>query len=253
MVWRNGSSTPCRSEEQMVIIRTRKWICCWIKSRASKGSIGVWKNLVKKERASCMQSIFLMLMLLPSSTENTASRLLLLIVRLLRVSAECWLKDSKLLPYLFLKSPRPSLPLKRAPPLTPALSPQERGRKPLLLVARNRYALRLADHQKSRQIVRDGTALLILACELVMTWVLLACGLLMDLLMGLVMAWVLLACGLLMGWGLYRCWWMWIYSRRVLTARMWSLYSWLDQHCRLPSICRWWDEDCEWLRERKTA
>ena len=45
----------------------------------------------------------------------------------------------------FLKSPRPSLPLKRAPPLTPTLSPQERGRKPLLLVARNRYALRLAD------------------------------------------------------------------------------------------------------------
>ena len=58
----------------------------------------------------------------------------------------------------FLKSPRPSLPLKRAPPLTPTLSPQERGRKPLLLVARNRYALRLADHQRSRQILRDGTA-----------------------------------------------------------------------------------------------
>ena len=29
-----------------------------------------------------------------------------------------------------LKSSRPSLPLKKAPPLTPALSPQERGRKP---------------------------------------------------------------------------------------------------------------------------
>ena len=39
-----------------------------------------------------------------------------------------------------------------------------------LLGARNRYALRLADHQRSRQIVRDGTA-----------WVLLACGLLMGL------------------------------------------------------------------------
>ena len=61
----------------------------------------------------------------------------------------------------FLKSPRPSLPLKRAPPLTPTLSPQERGRKPLLLVARNRYALRLAGHQRSRQIVRDGTARLL--------------------------------------------------------------------------------------------
>ena len=31
---------------------------------------------------------------------------------------------------IFRKSPRPSLPLKRAPPLTPTLSPQERGRKP---------------------------------------------------------------------------------------------------------------------------
>ena len=39
-----------------------------------------------------------------------------------------------------------------------------------LLGARNRYALRLADHQRSRQIVRDGTA-----------WVLLACGLQRDL------------------------------------------------------------------------
>ena len=29
-----------------------------------------------------------------------------------------------------LKSSRPSLPLKKAPPLTPALSPQERGKKP---------------------------------------------------------------------------------------------------------------------------
>ena len=44
---------------------------------------------------------------------------------------------SKIFPSLFtikegfaLKSSRPSLPLKKAPPLTPALSPQERGRKP---------------------------------------------------------------------------------------------------------------------------
>ena len=69
----------------------------------------------------------------------------------------------------FRKSPRPSLPLKRAPPLTPTLSPQERGRKPLLLVARNRCALRLAGHQSPRQIVRDGTASLILACSLLAT------------------------------------------------------------------------------------
>ena len=102
------------------------------------------------------------------------------------------LKDSKLLLILlfrkptrpplplkkeiFLKSPRPSLPLKRAPPLTPPLSPSGEREETALLGARNRYALRLADHQRSRQIVRDGTA-----------WVLLACGLLMDLLMGLLM------------------------------------------------------------------
>ena len=43
-------------------------------------------------------------------------------------------------------------------PLVGNRNPQGRGRKPLLLVARNRYALRLADHQRSRQIVRDGTA-----------------------------------------------------------------------------------------------
>ena len=74
----------------------------------------------------------------------------------------------------FLKSPRPSLPLKRAPPLisvffnglyTPFGSPvsggqkpQGRRGKPLLLVARNRYALRLAGHQSPRHILRDGTA-----------------------------------------------------------------------------------------------
>ena len=54
--------------------------------------------------------------------------------------------------------------------------------------------------------MRDGTALLILACELVMAWVLLVCGLLIDLLMGLVMDWVLLACGLLMNLLLYKYW-----------------------------------------------
>ena len=49
---------------------------------------------------------------------------------------------------MFLKSSRPSLPLKKAPPLTPALSPQERWRKPPS-GAQNRYAIRLADHQRS--------------------------------------------------------------------------------------------------------
>ena len=59
---------------------------------------------------------------------------------------------------------KPSLPLRKAPPLTPALfnglytpfgspvcggqKPQERGRKPPS-GAQNRYALRLADHQRS--------------------------------------------------------------------------------------------------------
>ena len=56
------------------------------------------------------------------------------------------------------KSPRPSLPLKRAPPLTPTLSPSGEREETALLGARNRFALRLADHQRSRQIVRDGTA-----------------------------------------------------------------------------------------------
>ena len=79
---------------------------------------------------------------------------------LLPIEGSWFLRFEKLLKGSFRKSPRPSLPLKRAPPLTPPLSPQERGRKPLLLVARNRYVLRLADHQRSRQIVRDGTALL---------------------------------------------------------------------------------------------
>ena len=74
---------------------------------------------------------------------------------------------------IVLKSSRPSLPLKKAPPLTPALfnglytpfgspvcggqKPQERGRKPPS-GARNRFAIRLADQSGLRQVVRDGTA-----------------------------------------------------------------------------------------------
>ena len=68
----------------------------------------------------------------------------------------------------------------------------------------------MADHQRSRQIVRDGTAWVLLACglliKLAIDLLLLVCGLLMDLLMGLVMDWGLLACGLLMGLLLYRYW-----------------------------------------------
>ena len=48
----------------------------------------------------------------------------------------------------FLKSSRPSLPLKKAPPLISVFSPQARRRKPPS-GARNRYAIRLADHQRS--------------------------------------------------------------------------------------------------------
>ena len=48
----------------------------------------------------------------------------------------------------FRKPTRPSLPLRKAPPLTPTLSPQARE-ETALLGARNRYALRLADHQRS--------------------------------------------------------------------------------------------------------
>ena len=76
---------------------------------------------------------------------------------------------------IVLKSSRPSLPLKKAPPLTPALfnglytpfgspvcggqKPQERGRKPPS-GARNRFALWLSDQSGLRHVVRAGTALL---------------------------------------------------------------------------------------------
>ena len=66
----------------------------------------------------------------------------------------------------FLKSPRPSLPLKRAPPLTPTLSPSGKREETALLGAQNRYALRLAGHQSPRHVLRDGTALLQLASGL---------------------------------------------------------------------------------------
>ena len=59
---------------------------------------------------------------------------------------------------IFRKPTRPPLPLREAPPLTPALSPSGEREETALLGARNRYALRMADHQRSRQIVRDGTA-----------------------------------------------------------------------------------------------
>ena len=60
----------------------------------------------------------------------------------------------------FLKSSRPSLPLKKAPPLISIFSPQARRRKPPS-GAQNRYALRLADQSGLRHVLRDGTAWLL--------------------------------------------------------------------------------------------
>ena len=45
---------------------------------------------------------------------------------------------------------------------SPSPSSSGSGDVTALLGARNRYALRLADHQRSRQIMRDGTALILL-------------------------------------------------------------------------------------------
>ena len=50
---------------------------------------------------------------------------------------------------VLLKSSRPSLPLKKAPPLTPSPLSSGAREKTALLGARNRYAIRLADHQRS--------------------------------------------------------------------------------------------------------
>ena len=82
---------------------------------------------------------------------------------------------SKITPSLFtLKEGNLSnhpVPLsKEGSTFSPSPSSSGSGDVTALLGARNRFALRLADHQRSRQIVRDGTA-----------WVLLACGLLRDL------------------------------------------------------------------------
>ena len=54
-----------------------------------------------------------------------------------------------LLSAVFLKSSRPSLPLKKAPPLISVFSPQGRRGKPPS-GAQNRYALRLAGYQSPR-------------------------------------------------------------------------------------------------------
>ena len=48
----------------------------------------------------------------------------------------------------FRKPTRPSLPLRKAPPLISVFSPQGRRGKPPS-GAQNRYAIRLSDHQRS--------------------------------------------------------------------------------------------------------
>ena len=62
------------------------------------------------------------------------------------------------LPYLFSKTYPSFLTLKEGSTSHLGLLPSGKKRETALLGARNRYALRLADHQRSRQIVRDGTA-----------------------------------------------------------------------------------------------
>ena len=57
------------------------------------------------------------------------------------------LQDVTALSAVFLKSSRPSLPLKKAPPLISVFSPQGRRGKPPS-GARNRFAIRLADQSK---------------------------------------------------------------------------------------------------------
>ena len=50
---------------------------------------------------------------------------------------------------MFRKPTRPSLPLRKAPPLTTSPLSSGAREKTALLGARNRYAIRLADHQRS--------------------------------------------------------------------------------------------------------
>ncbi len=61
---------------------------------------------------------------------------------------------------VFLKSSRPSLPLKKAPPLTPTLSPQGRGRKPPYSVLGTATLQGWRTIKGLRRVVRDGTALM---------------------------------------------------------------------------------------------
>jgi len=67
------------------------------------------------------------------------------------------------LPYRFSKTYPSFLTVKEGSTSLLGLLPSGKKRKPLLLVALNRCALRLAGHQSPRQVVvRDGTAFLYL-------------------------------------------------------------------------------------------
>ena len=75
------------------------------------------------------------------------------------------MKISKIIPSFFTikkgffrKPTRPSLPLRKAPPLTPTLSPQERGRKPPYSVLGTATLYGWRTIKGLRQIVREGTA-----------------------------------------------------------------------------------------------
>ena len=98
---------------------------------------------------------------------------------LLPIEGSWFLRFEKLLKEFFSNHPVPLS--KEGSTFSPSPSSSGSGDVTALLGARNRYALRMADHQRSRQIVRDGTALLLLACGLLMGLLLLACELVMDL------------------------------------------------------------------------
>ena len=115
---------------------------------------------------------------------------------LLPIEGSWFLRFEKLLKEFFSNHPVPLS--KEGSTFSPSPSSSGSGDVTALLGARNRYALRMADHQRSRQIVRDGTAWVLLACglliKLAIDLLLLVCGLVMDLLMGLVMDLLLSKC-----------------------------------------------------------
>ena len=70
--------------------------------------------------------------------------------------------------YLFSKTYPSFLTVKEGSTSHLGLLPSGKKRETALLGARNRYALRLAGHQSPRQIVRDGTAGMLLGIRLLL-------------------------------------------------------------------------------------